>query len=64
MFLCPVEGRVVLKPCRTKNTTRSKFTMRMRIYYSTVICYRGTPCADTIFLGITDIFPLKEGFTA
>ena len=26
-----------------------------------VICYPGAPCADTIFLGITDIFSLKEG---
>ena len=25
------------------------------------LCYRGTACADTIFLGITDIFPLQEG---
>ena len=26
-----------------------------------MIYYRGAPCADTIFLGITDIFPLREG---
>ena len=25
--------------------------------------YRGAPCVDTVFLGITDIFPLKEGST-
>ena len=29
-----------------------------------VIYYRGAPCADAIFLGIADICPLKEGFTA
>ena len=26
-----------------------------------MIYYRGAPCADSIFLEITDIFPLKEG---
>ena len=33
-------------------------------YYSIVIYYHDTPCAETIFLGLTNIFPIKEGFTA
>ena len=34
------------------------------VYYRSVICYRGAPCAGTIFLGFTDISSLKQGFTA
>ena len=41
---------------RTNNTTRSKFTTCS--IFSTVGC-----CADNNFLGITDVFPLKEGPT-
>ena len=47
-------------PAVLKNTTRSKFATRS-IFTSPVIYYRGAPCADTIFLGITDSLPLKEG---
>ena len=43
---------------------KSKGWRVREIYYRIVIYYRGTPCADTIFLGIADICPLKEGFTA
>ena len=52
------------RPRRTKKTTRSKFTVRSEFYYRAVIYDRGAPCADTIFLGITDIAPLKEGSAA
>ena len=51
-------------PRRTKNSTCSKFTMRSIFSTAAVIYYLGAPSAETMFLGITDISPLKEGSTA
>ena len=51
-------------PTVLKILRRSKFARHSKIYYRIVIYYRGAPCADTIFLGIADICPVEEGFTA
>ena len=54
VHVIPLTSRVIQPkgPRCTKNTTRSKFATRSE------------PCAETIFLGITDVFPLKEGSAA
>ena len=48
-------------PAVLKILRRCKFT---KIYYGVVIYYGDPPCADSIFLSLAGIFPLKEGLTA
>ena len=50
------DGHLPQGPRRTKNLLRVVFLLCRPVIY-----YRGAPCADTTFLGITDIFPLREG---